>query len=89
MRKIIVFLVIGMSLILLLGSTGSSLKLQETECEIKPMRQNMREYTIVCASELKKLQKDVNNKLKKDWYPIGGISIVDSNSFCQAMVKSR
>lgn len=89
MRKIVVFLAIGMSIILLLGFTGSGLKSQEAECEHKPtqLRQNVSEYTIVSASKLDKLQKDVNKKLKNDWYPIGGISIVDSNSFCQVMVK--
>ena len=88
MRKIIVFLAIGMSLILLLGLTGSTLQSQGTECRWKPEpdRQNTTEYTIVQASELDKLQKDVNERLKKDWHPIGGVSIVDSN-YCQVMIK--
>lgn len=89
MKKIVVCLAIGMSLIMLLGSTRSNLKSQDIEWKIEQMRQNVNEYTIVRASKLDKLQKDVNERLKNDWSPIGGISIVDSNSFCQVMVKSR
>lgn len=95
MKKIVVFLAIGVSLILLLGSDGSNLKLQDTECKCKyepgqwaeAYRQNVSKYAIVRASELDDLQTDVNNKLKTGWHLIGGISIVDSNSVCQVMVK--
>jgi hypothetical protein len=92
MKKIVIFLAVAVGLILLLGLTGAALKSQDTEskCEYDycaaQWRQNIGEYTIVRAPKLDKLQKAVNESLKESWYPIGGVSIVDSNC-CQVMIK--
>jgi len=91
MKKTVVFLAVATSLILLLALDGFGLTSQEPKCQCQSqwlqMRQNTTEYTIARASNLDKLQKDVNERLKKDWHPIGGVSVIDSNSFCQAMIK--
>jgi len=87
-KKISILLGVILSLVLLLGSTGSNRKLQDLKCQGEPgaWRQTLSEYTIIRASKLNELQNEVNEKLKESWHPIGGISIVDSNC-CQVMVK--
>jgi len=89
MKHVILCITIGVGLLLLLGLTGSSIESRESYCEhgFGLLRQNASEYEIIHANTLHELEDAVVVKLKKDWYPIGGLSIVDSNSFCQVMVK--
>jgi hypothetical protein len=92
-KKVVIFLVIVSSLILLLGSTGSNMKLQngKAKCEhvygeAAGWRQNIDEYTIVHDPNLNKLQDDVRKRLDDSWQPIGGISFV-KNEYYQVMIK--
>ena len=91
MKEKIMFLVIGIFFMLLLGTmTGelpSNSKDNKCECGWVRMRQNYSNYTIINDSNLNGIQEKVTNKLNEGWHPIGGISIVDSNSFYQAMIK--
>ena len=91
MKEKIMFLVIGIFFMLLLGTmTGelpSNSKGNEYESGITPAGQYDRNYTIINDSNLNGIQEKVTNKLNEGWHPIGGISIVDSNSFYQAMIK--
>jgi hypothetical protein len=90
MKKMLIILPIGISLILLLGLDGSNLKSGKTEskCEVQQLRQIYGEYTVIQASELDTLQKDVNTKLRSDWRPMGGISYAKSE-YCQVMVMPK
>jgi hypothetical protein len=88
MKKTIVFLAMGMTLILLLGLAKSNSKMQwnNSECEPGQYWQRVKDYEIIHEPNLKDLQEKVKNGLDHGWRPMGGISIVDSNYF-QVMVK--
>lgn len=88
MKKIVVFLAIGMSLILLLGLAKSDSKSQWIESECSPGRywQKVKNYEIIRASDLDKLQQNVNDKLNHGWRPMGELLYFDSN-YCQVMVQ--
>jgi hypothetical protein len=88
MKKIVFFLAVTLSLILLLGSNGSKRNFRDPKCQWEPgaRRQNIDEYTIVHDPNLNKLQENVRKKLDDSWQPIGGISFV-KNEYYQVMIK--
>ena len=88
MRNILILLAIGMGLILLLGLAKSDSKLTGIESECKPGRywQTVKNYEVIRASDLDKLQQKVNDKLNHGWRPMGELSYFDSN-YCQVMVQ--
>lgn len=88
MKKTAIFLAIGMSFLLLLGLAKSDPKLQGIESECEPGRywQKVKDYKIIDEPNLNDLRRKVKEELGHGWYPIGGISIVDSNC-CQVMAK--
>ena len=92
MKKAIIFLAIGMSLILLLGLAKSDSKPQWIESECYPgyaqgrYWQKVKNYEIIRASDLDKLQKDVKERLNHGWRPMGEISRFE-NEYCQVMVQ--
>lgn len=91
MKEKIMFLVIGMVIMLLLGAMTDQFhpKDNNNKCETMAAywRQNFKNYEIVCDPNIDNVQKKVEKKLGEGWHPIGGISIADSNSFYQAMIK--
>ena len=88
MRKILIILAIGIGLILLLGMNKSDSKLQgfESECKHGLYWQRVKNYEIIRASNLDKLQQNVKDKLNHGWCPMGEISYLDNN-YCQVMVQ--
>lgn len=88
MKKIVVSLVIGIGLILLLGLAKYESKPQSIESGHTTGRywQTVNDYKVIRASDLDKLQQNVNDKLNHGWRLMGGLSYFD-NAYCQVMVK--
>jgi len=95
MKKIIIFLAVGLSLVLLLGSMGPSPHIHDPNSEPEPTpcsisREHILKYEVFVASDPKMLEKKVTQRLKGkgNWIPLGGISVNDAN-YHQAMVMVK
>jgi len=93
MKKAIVFLAISMSLILLLGLAKTESKPQKpqwigSEGYPEPGRhwQKVKDYEIIRASDLDRLQDKIKEKLKHGWHLKGDISCFEKE-YCQVMVQ--
>jgi hypothetical protein len=95
MKKAIVFLAIGMSLVLLLGLAKSDPKPQKPQwiesgcCQgYAPgfYWQKVKDYEIVRASGLGELEGKIKDKLEHGWHLKGDISRFE-DEYCQVMVK--
>lgn len=104
MKKIIILLAVSLSLVLLLGSMGPSSHIgsrgpiphihdPNSEPEPRPCslsRMRILKYEVFVASDPKKLETKVTQRLKGkgNWIPLGGIS-VDNDKYHQAMVMVK
>ena len=92
MKKIIIFMAVGLSLVLLMGSMDPSPHIHDPNSEPDPTpcslsRERILKYEVFVASDTKTLEKKVTQRLKGkgNWIPLGGISIDDAK-YHQAMV---
>lgn len=89
-KKIIIFVILGLSLVLLLGSISFRPGIYDpnsapnsTHCAHG--RERILKYEVIVASDPNALATKVQKRLKDEWTPIGGISVSDAN-YHQAMV---
>ena len=94
-KKIIIFVILGLSLVLLLGSIGFRPHIYDPNSppKFRPCaygRERILKYEVIVAPDPNALKTEVMKRLKQDrrWRPIGGISIGD-DKYHQAMVMDH
>ena len=89
MKKIIISAAVILSLVLLLGSISPKPNIYDPNSKddwgyCSASRSRIVKYEVIVASDPNKLQEKVEKRLK-EWIPIGGVSVCDSQCY-QAMV---
>ncbi len=90
MKKMLIILAIGTSLILLLGMKKSDLNYEGTgyNGDYRQYWKKVTDYQIIHAADLKTLQEAVKGQLKHGLRPMGDLSQFDKE-YCQVMVMAE